>query len=284
MQDTILIPVSALADSIRAVLDSVSVRFVDSVRVALQGDGVFAPANVIASVAVVVALVFSWRAHKLQARQDRIERALRAQQTDATDRRIAWLAFRLAGRLHGWMDERSPVMTLHKLADGIREGQRDLWHFWNNWLDGRTTPSVFGPVEKCIEGIMDSAPVASTDVARIATEACRHFYQALAELRKGVIHVRDRSAEELVTVLRGERALPEARRLFLSGYDALRTCVAGLEKLLTPELRASTVFLRGTAQLGPLVATGAGRFIPPPSAEDSGDDPNPDNPAGATPA
>jgi hypothetical protein len=214
-----------------------------------------------------VTLFFSAIVLRLQIRQNRLEDRLRVQQTEATDKHIGWLAFKLSGQLRGWLQEKTAGLTVDELAAATRRGQPRLWGAWMTWVESQSSPQRLAAVEKGVEVIMEAAAGASPGTARIADDACRLFYQARGDLRNGLRHVREQDAIEQVAIIGGERPLsPEGRELFLDGYNALRACIDTLEPLIASGLRGRAAFLSASAFAS--VSVSAELSVGPPTASE----------------
>jgi len=292
-QDTVLVPVAQVADSLRAVLESLNVRLTDTVRVVGPAEGL-SVANILAGIAIVVTGIFSLLVFRLQREQNRLQRAqaemverhererreleeaIQAQRTEATDKHIGWLAFKLSGQLRGWLEEKAAGQTVDELAAATRRGQPRLWGVWIAWAESQSSPQRLGAVEKGVEAIMEAAAVASPGTARIAGDACRLFYQARSDLRNGIRHVREQDGIEQVAILSGERPLSlVGRELFFDGYNALKTCIETLEQLIPAGLRGRAAFLSGSVFV---TATVRGELSVGPSTPES------DGPSAAGPS
>lgn len=238
------------------VLDSLAVRLADTVRVVSPDEG-WSIANKIAVVAIGVTLLFSFAVLTLQVRQVLLEKKAKSQRTGAVDRRIGWLAFRLARQLRSWLDEPIPNtggIKVGDLAEQLRA--KDLANGFRivHWASARMAKDHSGPAEELVNEIMGAASGASDAVELVANDAFKHFYQAVGDLSAALVQVR-------------EDKLEEARRLFLNGYDALRTCADQVTELVPLKLRGQIIFMWGTVALH-VAVDGVGVFTPAPAKPD----------------
>jgi hypothetical protein len=228
--------------------------------------------NGIAVGALIVSGVFGVLLFRLQRAQNQmvgrhererreLEDQLRTRQTQATDRRIGWIAFKLARQLQTWFDEPIPESggrLPHEMITGIRGATTpNLSHLGllSRWAAIRCRPAELRPAEERAETLIDNAAAASEAVGATAVTAFRTFHEAIGHLNRGLIDMEE-----------GNWAAAQHR--FVNGYDVLAYCLERVTELIPDALKDQLVFLRGIPSTlrtyAPTVST-----EPPPSTDAS---------------